>query len=263
MPIYKNQPSVPGDTPVRRYLTLGAVIATVNTRQLRLTRVDTFHVQDSFEGSVPKQTLDDQNLLLIGAESRRTMMNSVAAWNPGMGTISPPDEDSWLRITRWRRNRTRSAHASCWSMGPESDAMWRLYCNENKSQGLGVALRTTLERLKESVATHDLYVSPIIYRPYHEGAAFTDEMDPLLHKRQGYEAERELRLLRVDEAHYRALLPKDASVPELPVYFPVDWVLSKVIAEIEISPYADVNYENSVRQAIHAADASLRVRLKT
>jgi len=145
-------------------------------------------------------------------------------------------------------------------MGPESNTMWRLYCNENKSQGLGVALRTTVERLKESVA-NDLYVSPIIYRLYHEGAAFTDEMDPLLHKRQGFEAERELRLLRVDEAHYRALLPKDASVPELPEYFPLDWVLSKVIAEIEISPYADVNYENSVREAIHAADASLSDRV--
>jgi hypothetical protein len=36
------------------------------------------------------------------------------------------------------------------------------------------------------VDAHDLYVSPITYLPYHEAPAFTDEMDPLLHKRHGF-----------------------------------------------------------------------------
>jgi hypothetical protein len=118
----------------------------------------------------------------------------------------------------------------------------------------GVALRTTLARLEASVAAHDLHVSPIRYLKYHEAPAFTDEIDPLLHKRHGLAAEQELRLLRVDEAHYRALVPKDASVSELsePIY--VDWVLSDVIDEIIISPYADLNYEDLVLDAINAKD---------
>jgi hypothetical protein len=49
------------------------------------------------------------------------------------------------------------------------------------------------------VAAHDLYVSPIKYRLYHEGPAFTDEMDSLLHKRRGFQAESELRILKFDE----------------------------------------------------------------
>ena len=61
------------------------------------------------------------------------------------------------------------------------------------------------------MAAHDLYVSPITYLKYHEAPAFTDEMDPLLHKRHGFAAERELRLLKV----VSALVPKDASVSEL------------------------------------------------
>jgi hypothetical protein len=81
--------------------------------------------------------------------------------------------------------------------------------------GGGVALRTTLDRLKASVEAHDLYVTPINYRRYHDGPAFTDEMDSLLHKRLGFEAEHELCLLRFDEGHYGALVPKDASVSEL------------------------------------------------
>jgi hypothetical protein len=76
-------------------------------------------------------------------------------------------------------------------------------------------------------------------------------MDALLHKRDGFTDERELRLLKFDEAPYKALIPKDASVSELPEHICVDWVLSE---EIVISPYADENYENLARCAIGAKD---------
>jgi hypothetical protein len=104
---------------------------------------------------------------------------------------------------------------------------------------VGVALRTTLARLEASVAAHDLYVSPITYLPYHEAPAFTDEIAPVLHKRHGFAAEHELRVLKFDEAHYRALVQKDASVSELSEHIYVDWVLSDVIDQIIISPYAE------------------------
>ena len=258
MPVYKKRPAMSGDTPVWRYLTLGAVVETLKTGRLRLTRVDKF--QDPFEGSVPKQQIEDQTVLFIGAASRRAMMNSVAAHYPGMARQEPPDEDPWLRMTRLRRARTRSAHASCWLAGHEAEALWRLYCTDNCRPGLGVALRTTLARLEASVAGHDFYVSPITYRPYHEGPAFTDEMDSLLHKRRGFDAERELRILKFDEAHFGALAQK-ASVPELPEHIYVDWALGDTIQEIAISPYADKNYENSVRVAINAADPTLADRV--
>jgi hypothetical protein len=250
---------MPDNTLVWRYLTLSAVIATIETRRLRLTRVDRF--QDPFEGSVPKNQMDDQNVVFSGAASRQAMMTVVAAHYPGMAKPTPPDEDLWTRMTRWRRARTRSAHASCWSAGDESEALWRLYCADDGCQGVGVALQTTLSRLETSVAAHDLYVSPIRYLRYHEAPPFMDEMDSLLHKRHGFAAERELRLLKVDEEHYSALIPKDASVPELPEHMYVDWVLGDVINEIVISPYASVNYENSVRFAISAKDPNLADRV--
>jgi hypothetical protein len=95
------------------------------------------------------------------------------------------------------------------------------------------------------------------YLKYHEAPAFTDEMDSLLHKRHGFAAERELRLLKFDQAHFNALVPKDGSVPQLPEYIYLDWVLSDVIDEIIVSPYADVNYEDLVRHAINATDPNL------
>jgi hypothetical protein len=244
---------------VWRYLSLSGLIATIKTRQLRLTRVDTF--QDRFEGSVPKKQIDDQNILLSGAGSKRAMLNSVFAWFPSMGRLEPPDEDPWIRITRLRRAQTRSAHASCWSHGDESEALWRLYCADDGCAGVGVALHTTLARLEQSVAVHDLYVSPITYVPYHKAPAFTDEIDPLMYKRHGFAAERELRLLKYDKAHYNRLVPKDASASELRQHIYLDWVLGDVIDEIVVSPYADVNYDDLVRLAINATDPGLAKRV--
>jgi hypothetical protein len=244
---------------VWRYLTLSAVIETIKTRKLRLTRVDTFH--DTFEGSVPKKEIEAQIVVLIGAASRQAMMNSVAAHYPSMERSRPPDEDPWTRITRLRRALTRCAHASCWSAGDESEALWRLYCADG-CPGVGVALQTTLTRLEASVATHDLYVSPITYLRYHEAEPFTDRMDSLLRKRHGFAYERELRLLKFDEAQFSALIPKDASVSQLPEYVCLDWVLSDVIDKIIISPSADVNYEESVCHAIKTIDPSLADRVE-
>jgi len=173
----------------------------------------------------------------------------------------PPDEEPWTRITRLRRALTRSAHASCWSAGDESELLWRLYCTNEGCQGVGVALRTTLARLEASVAAHDLYVSPITYVVYHQAPPFTDEMDSLLHKRHGFAAEHELRLLKFDDAQYGALVPKDASVPELPERIFVDWGPHDVIEEIVISPYAGEKYEESVRAAINETDPNLDDRV--
>ena len=59
--------------------------------------------------------------------------------------------------------------------------MWRLYCRNGGPEGQGVALRSTLEKIEASVAHHDLFVSPIKYRYYHEGDAFDDELARRVH----------------------------------------------------------------------------------
>jgi hypothetical protein len=240
------------NSPVWRYLSLSAVIATIKTQQLRLTRVDKF--QDPFEGSIPKAQFEQQVPLFIAAASRRAMF----AANQGMaGRPMQPDEDPWIKAPRLRRARTRSAHASCWSIGEDSEALWRLYCHDDGRQGVGVAFRTTLARLEASVAVYDLRVDPITYIRYHEAPAFTDEMAHLLHKRHGFAAENELRLLKFNQDHFNATIPKDASVPDLSEHIFLEWDPSNVIEEIVISPYAGENYEDLVRTAITASDPNL------
>jgi hypothetical protein len=259
MPTYKNRPSMDPDTPVWRYLSLDAVIATVRDRQLRFTRVDTF--ADPFEGSVPKQQIDDQVVLFGGSYQMRTMYTSVAAHYPPGAMSLPEWEDPWARMTRLRRARTRSTHACCWAAGDESEALWRLYCTNDGPRGLGVALRTTLGQLEASVAAHDLYVSPVTYRHYHEGPAFNDELDSFMHKRRGFFAENELRLLLVDNAQFGALINTPATTVELPEHLFVGWPAADVITDIVLSPYAEEHFEHQARAAIEAADASLRDRV--
>jgi hypothetical protein len=253
MPVYKNRPDIAADKPVWRYLDLDAVIATVQKRKLRFTRVDTF--DDPFEGSAPKQTIDDQVVLFGGAYH---MLTSVAAHYPSGAMSLPEREDPWERMTRLRRAKTRSTHACCWAAGHESEALWRLYCT---SPCEGVALRTTLAQLEESVAPHDLYVSPIKYRYYHEGPGFDDELDPFMHKRQGFSAENEVRLLKVNNAHLGALMNEPPTTDELPEHLFLDWPAADIIKEIVLSPYAEESFERRARAAIEAVDASLRDRV--
>jgi hypothetical protein len=137
-----------------------------------------------------------------------------------------------------------------------------LYCADDGCQGLGVALRTTLACLEQSVEVHNIDVRPITYLRYQEARAFTNDMAPLFHKRHGFAADHELRLLKFNEQHFKALIPKDASVRELDEHIYLEeWVLKDVIDEIIISPYADDQYEQRVRDAIKTAVPSLTGRV--
>ena len=199
----------------------------------------------TFEESVTKQQMEQQETILLIAASQQ----------------QPSDEDRRALIKRLRQARIRSSQASCWSCGYESELLWRYYCADNNCPGVGVALRTTLARLEASVEVHNLYVRAIKYRDYQEAPPFTGDMSPLFHKRHGFADERELRLLKFNEEHFQTLIPKDASVPELDEYIYLSWALGDVIDKIIISPYADEDYEQRVRDAIQKADSTLADRV--
>jgi len=264
MPTYKNRLPVDEAIELRRYTTLNALVHTLKNRQLRLTRLDNF--ADPFEGSIPKKQFDDQ--LPIFSSRNVVQMIDIAAHYPGMSLPPRPNLDPWTEMTLRRRAKTRSAHASCWTAGHESEAMWRLYCRDGV-EGQGVALQSTLGRVETSVFPHDLFVSPIRYRHYHDGDGFTDELDPFMHKRMGFAHEGEVRLLKYDESHYLKLAaaltsgdPNTGTPPELPEHIFLDWSLSRVIQTITISPYADEAYEKRVKEEITSIDPSLLERVE-
>jgi hypothetical protein len=125
---------------------------------------------------------------------------------------------------------------------------------------MGIALETTYKALDESVSGH-LYVSPIIYRPYTEGKDFTDEMDHLMHKRQGFVYESECRILKFDDAHYAKWISPDANVEPLPQYYSLPWALSEQ-SSIVISPFASWEYADRARSALKALPSVSESRIR-
>jgi hypothetical protein len=264
MPTYKNRPYMEPTTVVRRHISMRALEQLLREKQLRMTRVDTFHDDDSYEGSVPQRQIDDQVPLFSSWNATQSMYTQVAAHYPDMELPRRVFRDPWELMTIRRLALTRSMHASCWTAGPESGGMWRLYCDDDGMPGQGVAIRSTLAKLEASVEAHGLYVSPIIYRHYHEGPAFDDHLDAVMHKRAAFQDEREVRLLRYDEPHYVALSyaltgdhtygPPPSAPSELPTHIPLAWNVLEVAEAITISPYAGPEYEARARAAIAAID---------
>lgn len=151
MPEYVNRPPLAQGTCVSHYTTIEAVFAMLRDQQLRLVRVDTW--PDPFEGSVPKQQIDCQTSMFSGASRAELDLMGM-----GMGMeidlsdtsrMRSQPRDPWTTMTKRRRAMTLSAHAICWRVGEESEAMWRLYCkggteagrNDRRDRGQPVCVR--------------------------------------------------------------------------------------------------------------------------
>ena len=266
MPHYKNRVQMDASTKLRRYITLDAFEHIFRSGQLRLTRIDKF--RDPFEGSVPMKQIHDQTPIF--STKNLDQLRCLASYYPNMSLPPRRRITGQKEMTLLRQSMTRSAHASCWTAGPESEAMWRLYCLvKDEPEGQGIVLQSTLGKLETSVEHHDLYVSPIRYRYYHEGDAFDDDLDPFMHKRQGFAHEQEVRLLKLDKSHCLALVEAITSddlatstPPELPEHIFLDWLPTTVIEKITISPYADEAYETRARNTIASIASYLVDRLE-
>jgi hypothetical protein len=256
VPSYRNRPYIDPDIEVRRYLDLDGLLDVVSNKRLRLTRVNRFN--DPFEGSVSKKTQDDYPALFVSSYSNirpaSTMEEAIA-------------NDPWNVIKSLRKAMTASSHACCWTHGPESEAMWRLYCADGGRRGYGVAIQTTYRKLEASIAHHDLFFSPIRYLDYEICDKFKDEIDPIMSKRIAFEHEREVRLFHFDRAHnseWAATVRNPSAQKPVPLaeYIYRDWSPVTVIDKVSISPYADECYEKNVKDRIALADPSLAGRVE-
>ncbi|WP_176969676.1 DUF2971 domain-containing protein [Nitrosomonas sp. Nm33] len=138
----------------------------------------------------------------------------------------------------------------CWRHdSSESHAMWQVYAPSAE----GIAIRTTVERLKASIADkRSIDIGMVSY--YDSSGHFPTEkkdvgqlrvvsaaqtnVDQCLHKQPWYEYERELRVLLINERFPEPLAP-----PELYVDVNLDILLDAIV----LSPTAPSWFENVVR----------------
>jgi hypothetical protein len=150
-----------------RYIDLAKLIALLNDKKLHFARADVF--QDQHEGS-------------ITIRMREALKNQFADKVDLVETLS-----------NFRRLVKESTFISCWCMGPESEAMWKLYSGDNH----GVAITVAYQDIEASCSAYRLHIAPVKYIDYqNEGFPQDNVLYPFFHKRQEFAYQKEVRIIK-------------------------------------------------------------------
>ncbi|HAZ15533.1 MAG TPA: hypothetical protein DCY54_02700 [Parachlamydiales bacterium] len=179
------------DTVLWRYLDFTKFASLLEKKSLYFCRTDL--LGDPFEGSYPKGSLAarEQHFQEMGYK------------------------DNCLRTLRAiSRNSRRQMYVSCWHMNPiESEAMWNRYTSNGRTNE-GIAIRTTFKKLRDSfnVTEKRIFIGQVRYIDYPKtiwmgsmrnldtgedcpAPAYGGGFYSVLHKRNSFDYERELRCL--------------------------------------------------------------------
>jgi len=210
-PAFSLPPNI--DTPIWRYMRLARLLAILQTRELYFARADC--LGDPFEGSYSRANLENK------------------------GTIGG------RAYTRQLRERSC---VSCWHVNEsESAAMWKLYGASDHA----VAIRSTTRRLISSLHADNppVYIGNVSYIDYDRTPIpERNQYFALLHKRQSFEHERELRAIVSQDTRFRS--PTDGPMPT-GVEINVD--VRELVDTILVAPDAPADFLPTVGRAV--ADA--------
>ena len=239
---------------VWRYLPLKWLLDAIEMQHLSLTLLGKYSKDDPYETSVPKLVdQDDCQIINQGMADFASEEYGSAGHEPA----GPNDLARYRSLKARRRALLRSAHASCWRLGDESEAMWRLYFPEKDGVTTGVAIRSTFQKLQDSIKDTSTVVSAIAYIDYKTDrfVRHREPYDPALHKRKAFEHEQEVRVLRFSLADFeRAGTDKSHSAPER---VNIAWNTDAVIEKIVPNPRGAAGYFEEVARAIENVSSSL------
>lgn len=209
------------DTPIWRYMDYSKFIAMLEDKSLYFTRGDRF--QDRFEGTLPN---------MVHPKARR-LLEELREYHG-----RPFDDEVFNKLNLLDR---RTVAINCWHMNEiESDAMWKLYL---KAQGEGVAIKSTVGRLKSALGDggRTVHIGAVEYIDYEKDEfEMLNSFSRFLHKRIGFIHEHELRALiglgmKMQSGDRFDFLNAEAEV-EFGLKVPVN--LRSLIQEIRIAPGA-------------------------
>jgi hypothetical protein len=231
--------------------------AMLSSRSLHLCRLDRLGEKDRFEGSLPRGQRERLVQDLIAEFERDPPAELVEArerWRGGGRTATWQAEAQVRAYTLAVRSST---YVSCWSQGPESEAMWRLYSEGHE----GVAMVTTLKKLRSSLAGVDVLIGPVRYIDYQrESLPGRDCIQQLVHKRIAFVHEREVRVLHRPQRQLHVPLPGEdapACAPDIHIPWSPEHALERVI----VSPFAADWYPDTVRAVVRAFAPKLAERV--
>lgn len=197
-------------------MTFSRFIWLLQKKALWLSRVD--RLDDSWE------------MALAGAQLDHTLSSHPIHPIDSPEPYEPAIDYVRRTIALWRT----TTFVNCWSgFGPESHALWRVFCGPNE----GVAVRTTLLALKQAVPRLD-----VLRVEYREPGVFrmTPTREELISvKRKSFEYENEIRIVATD-----AISDPSFTRSEFGLQIPFEF--ESAIHEIIVHPAADDSFFDTV-----------------
>ena len=178
------------DTVIWRFMTPAKFLSLLTKSSIYFCQALKLRSVDPFEGTLPGLNRAFYELMMNSEEFARRFMR--------LGPTDPlPHNYREVFSPAWRKRLNdvfaSTAYVNCWNMNEfESAFLWSIYA----PVGEGVAIRSTVGRLKNSIAAEkrDIYIGPIIYLDYtSESIDESNSFNVFFRKRKSFEAERELR----------------------------------------------------------------------
>lgn len=248
---------LPPDTVLLRYMSFAKLVAMLSKRALHLCRLDALGDKDRFEGSLPRGQRERIVNELVRELEADPPPEIVAARERMRDAGHAIEWRAEAQVRAYTLALRRSAYVSCWSQGPESEAMWRLYCEGNE----GVAMVTTFGKLRASLNDPSLLISPVRYIDYRrDGLPGREYVHQLIHKRIGFVHEREVRVIYWTRDKFRVAAPHEESAYEDHSIL-IPWDIENALDYVVVSPFAPHWYPEAVAAAMRAFCHSLEQRL--
>ncbi len=135
--------------------------------------------------------------------------------------------------------------------------MWRLYCDSH----VGVAMRSTFAKLRDSVRVPHTIVSLVKYIDYSTEPfqRHVHDYDPALHKRVAFKHEQEVRVLRVQQDDF--IHAENDETFTAADHFEIDWDPEFVVDQIVVGPQCPEDYVNIFKEAIDRLSPLLASRV--
>ena len=201
------------DATLWRYMDVAKFADLLESKALFFARAN--NLEDPFEGSWP-----DANHKKIEQDTKN-------------GTGQSECVPLWRDVMKKSKKERRFTMVNCWhNSSHESEAMWKLYAN----RGFGMAIKTDFKSLVHSFTGRlpDI-IANVKYLSYESDEMPRSLWAPFLHKRLGFEHEKEVRAVIVCTVGERTDRACDGH--ESGIHVQVDPM--DLIQEVVVSPYAE------------------------
>ena len=217
------------DIKIWRYVDISKLIDILSRKSLFLSRLDL--LGDAHEGSITKVNFD----------SRQTEFEKL-----GITHAIPMMERS-------SKQTTKSMFVNCWYFdNHESEAMWKLYCPDNK----GIAIQTTYRKLVDSINYDEyLYIGLVNYIDYEtEWFPTGNIFYSVMHKRKAFQYEKEIRLVKTDSKYWG----ENSEESPAGIYCP--WDIEKFAENIYVNPYSQSWYYEVIKDILEKYNCKINIK---